>query len=153
MSRVRLIPEFVEFIPEQLEPGHLYVSMVHAVAIHLCACGCSRKTVTPLSPADWKLIYDGRNVSLRPSIGNWAYPCRSHYWITDGEVRWASDMSEEEIALMRGQAKRAKDKLHAQEGRHPPSSKAAPVTAEPPTEQASWSTKVRAWWDWFKHDG
>ncbi|HEY4092678.1 MAG TPA: DUF6527 family protein [Luteibacter sp.] len=153
MSQVRLIPEFVEFIPEELEAGHLYVSMIHAVAIHLCACGCNRKTVTPLSPADWKLTYDGRNVSLRPSIGNWSYPCRSHYWITDGAVRWASDMSEKEIAVMRGQAKHAKAALHAQERRDPPRSEPAPIATASPTEPASWSTKVRALWGWIRKDG
>jgi hypothetical protein len=35
----------------------------------------------PISPADWQLAYDGDTVSLTPSIGNWGFPRRSHYWI------------------------------------------------------------------------
>jgi len=31
-------------------------------------------------------------VSLAPSIGNWSFPCNSHYWITGNEVRWAADV-------------------------------------------------------------
>ena len=28
-------------------------------------------------------------VSLHPSIGNWSFPCRSHYWIRGNRVVWA----------------------------------------------------------------
>ncbi|MFE2118360.1 DUF6527 family protein [Streptomyces microflavus] len=45
--------------------------------------------VTPLSPAQWSVTYNGENVPLTPSIGNWSLPCRSHYWICDGRVRWS----------------------------------------------------------------
>lgn len=30
---------------------------------------------------------------LRPSVGNWSFPCQSHYWIDNGRVRWAGRMS------------------------------------------------------------
>lgn len=111
MKTASFFPRFVEFVPDELNQGFLYISMEYAVVVHLCACGCRRKTVTPLSPTDWKLIFDGRNVSLRPSIGNWAYPCRSHYWIVDGAVQWSSDMSEEAVADMR-QRSRDNKALH-----------------------------------------
>lgn len=101
MRTAHFSPCFVEFVPDELDQGRLYVSMEYAIVVHLCACGCGRKTVTPLSPTDWKLIFDGRNVSLLPSIGNWAYPCRSHYWIADGVVRWSPDMSDDNVADMR----------------------------------------------------
>jgi hypothetical protein len=91
-------PQFVESIPEALAPGVLYVSMSLASAIHLCACGCEQEVITPLSPTDWKLCFDGENVSLDPSIGNWSFPCRSHYWIRKGRVRWSISWSAEEIA-------------------------------------------------------
>jgi len=37
------------------------------------------------------LIFDGDTVSLYPSIGNWNFPCRSHYWIRYDHVEWAED--------------------------------------------------------------
>jgi hypothetical protein len=33
--------------------------------------------------------FDGRSVSLTPSIGSWSLPCHSHYFLTRGKVRWA----------------------------------------------------------------
>jgi hypothetical protein len=84
---------FVTPAPEVLEEGHLYVSMPYATAIHLCACGCRSEVVTPLRPGQWRLIFDGR-VSLRPSIGNWSYPCRSHYFIDRDRVGWARPWTE-----------------------------------------------------------
>lgn len=90
--------EFVEFVPKELVEGILYVSMTYSTAVHLCACGCLTKVVTPLSPAKWSLIFDGVSISLTPSIGNWQFPCRSHYWIRQNKVRWAPSWSDEEIA-------------------------------------------------------
>ncbi len=89
--------EFVEFIPDELKEGTLYVSIRFATAAHLCCCGCGSKVVTPLRPTDWKLIFDGKTVSLDPSIGNWSFACRSHYWIIRNRVKWAQQWSEEEI--------------------------------------------------------
>lgn len=88
---------FVDFIPDKMESGVLYVTMEFATASHLCCCGCGSEVVTPISPTDWQLSFDGRSVSLKPSIGNWSFPCQSHYWITNGRVRWALPMSREEI--------------------------------------------------------
>lgn len=62
---------------------------LYATAIHLCACGCGNEVVTPLTPVDWRLSFNGR-VSLPPSVGNWSFPCRSHYWITDEHIHWSS---------------------------------------------------------------
>jgi len=94
---MKLEHEFVEFIPKKLEHGKLYISIRFRTAVHLCACGCGIKTVTPLSPTDWKLTFDGRTVSLYPSIGNWGFPCRSHYWVTKSEIMWSTSWSDEEI--------------------------------------------------------
>ena len=32
-----------------------------------------------------------------PSIGNWQFPCKSHYWISGGEIRWAEEWTPEQI--------------------------------------------------------
>ena len=86
--------EFVENAPEVLEPDTLYVSIPFATVLHSCACGCGHEVVTPLSPSGWALTYDGVSVSLSPSIGNWNFPCRSHYVIAHDKVRWIRDVVE-----------------------------------------------------------
>jgi Family of unknown function (DUF6527) len=96
MKVAHIVPEFVTSFPEQLEPGVLYVSAQFSTAAHTCACGCSREVITPLSPAQWVLTFDG-SVSMRPSIGNWALPCQSHYVLDHGAIRWAAPMSKEAI--------------------------------------------------------
>lgn len=101
--------EFVEHAPEQLEPGVVYVSIKYASALHQCCCGCGSEVITPLTPTDWQLIFDGKTVSLYPSIGNWRYPCRSHYWIRRNRVKWAKSMSEAEIERGRSHDRVQKD--------------------------------------------
>jgi Family of unknown function (DUF6527) len=99
MKTAKLECEFVEFVPEQLTSGIIYISMEYATASHFCCCGCRRKVVTPFrKKSGWIITFDGENVSLWPSIGNWSFPCRSHYIIREGRVEWAADMSEAEIA-------------------------------------------------------
>ena len=89
MRLEKIEPEFVQYVPEQLAPGVLYVSLEYKVAVHNCACGCGWKTVTPLSRRQgWILSYNGESVSLNPSIGNLQYPCKSHYMITDNQIMW-----------------------------------------------------------------
>jgi hypothetical protein len=109
MTRVsELRYEFVRLIPEDLTPGTLYISVEYATASHLCCCGCGFEVVTPLSPTDWKLTFDGESVSLHPSIGNWAFACQSHYWINRNRIQWAGRMTPEEIAVGRELDRRAK---------------------------------------------
>lgn len=88
---------FVEFIPDVLEEGTIYVSIPYATAAHKCCCGCGSEVVTPLSPTDWVLIFDGETVTLDPSIGNWSFNCQSHYWIRRNKVIWARRWSRQEI--------------------------------------------------------
>ncbi|HYW38282.1 MAG TPA: DUF6527 family protein [Terriglobales bacterium] len=103
-----LVHEFVEFIPDVLEEGKIYVSMEYATVVHKCCCGCGKEVVTPLSPTDWKLIFDGKTISLDPSVGNWSSPCKSHYWIRKNRVAWARRWSQEEIDAGRTLDRRAK---------------------------------------------
>jgi len=96
--------EFVESIPENISDGVLYISTKYATAIHKCCCGCGNEVVTPFSPAQWSLTFDGESVSLEPSIGNWNFLCRSHYWIVQNKVKTAAPWSQKII-----DAGRAKD--------------------------------------------
>lgn len=97
MKVSRIIPRHVDFIPRQLEEGVLYISAQFKTASHLCCCGCGTKIVTPLVPTEFSLMESGDTVSLYPSIGNWNFPCQSHYWIKNGQVIIAGRMSREEI--------------------------------------------------------
>ena len=93
--------EFVDFIPNEVADGVVYVSIPYATVAHKCCCGCGMEVVTPLSPTDWELIFDGESISLDPSIGNWSFDCKSHYWIRRNKVRWADRWSQEEIDAVR----------------------------------------------------
>ncbi|MBK8455080.1 MAG: DUF6527 family protein [Thiofilum sp.] len=98
MSRIdRLQHRFVNSFPDNPESGVLYIALDFVTMSHLCCCGCGQEVITPLSPNDWKMIFDGQSITLHPSIGNWSLPCRSHYFIQNGKVQWASDWSDEQI--------------------------------------------------------
>lgn len=94
---MKLKHKFVKNIPDKIEDRVLYISIDFASAIHKCCCGCGREVVTPFSPTDWELIFNGETVSLYPSIGNWSLDCKSHYWITNNQIEWAPKWSKEEI--------------------------------------------------------
>lgn len=81
----------VRRIPEQLEYGILYVCFECNVVVHLCACGCGEKVVLPISPSCWSIEYNGDAVSMKPSVGNFQFPCHSHYWINRNVVIWIKD--------------------------------------------------------------
>ena len=106
---MRLRHEFVDHIPDQIEEYVLYVSIRFGTVVHKCACGCGQEVVTPLGPAEWRLTYNGKTISLAPSIGNWSFPCRSHYWIEDGNVQWARKFSGTDVSLVRGEARTRRD--------------------------------------------
>lgn len=97
-----ITPKFVEFIPKHLEAGPLYISGEYATTAHLCACGCGEKVVLPLHPTDWRMSFDGKAITIRPSVGNWGFPCKSHYLITENRIEWAGEWSDEQIAKGRG---------------------------------------------------
>lgn len=88
MRHETLTPEFVECIPDELQEGVLYVSEKYETAIHLCACGCGNQTVTPTGGNRWIITISNGNVTLNPSIGNWQFPCKSHYFIRENRVEW-----------------------------------------------------------------
>ncbi len=113
---MKLAHKFVKSVPEKLEDGMLYISMEYATAIHKCCCGCGYEVVTPFSPKDWKLTFDGESISLTPSIGNLSFPCKSHYWIRNSMVQWAPSWTGEEIERVRGKGDRTKNAPHEKKG-------------------------------------
>lgn len=94
---MRIKLERVHFMPKELHAGMLYVSEEFGAAAHLCACGCGAKIRTPLGPTDWSVEETSAGPTLRPSVGNWQQACQSHYWISRGEVNWATQWTPEQI--------------------------------------------------------
>ena len=85
--------EIVHRVPETLQPDVLYVCFDCNVVVHLCACGCGEKVILPIDPDFWRIEYDGETISLYPSIGNFQFACKSHYWIRKNNVVWADMFS------------------------------------------------------------
>lgn len=129
MKADRVRPEYVEFLPRTQEDGVLYISRKFSTASHRCCCGCGTKIVTPLRETEYSLTERGGLVSLRPSIGNWNHPCRSHYLIRDNRVIWAAAMSQAAIDLGRAHDDALKDAYFA---------------------KVAWPWWRRAW-SWLKH--
>jgi hypothetical protein len=96
---------FVESFPTPMEPGILYVSTTYSTAGHICPCGCRREVVTKLSPARWRVIFDGE-VSLSPSVAATALPCNSHYFITRGIVDWHRKLDARQASAARAADRR-----------------------------------------------
>ena len=136
--------QFVQYIPQGLAPGVLYISMEYGTAAHSCCCGCGEPVVTPFTPTDWKMSYDGETVSLSPSIGNWALACRSHYVIDHGCVLEAGSWTDKQVATERRRDRAAKarhyDAASAPEAAAPPK----PASAPQP-ENAGLLSRIRGW--------
>lgn len=140
---------FVEYIPDQIEEGVLFISIPFATATHKCCCGCGHEVVTPLSPTDWSLTFDGVFVSLDPSIGNWSFPCQSHYWIRKNKVQWARQWSSEEIRRGRLQDRVAKGNYYEE---HLKSDKARVTDRQPQTTHRPGGLK-HLWHRLFRRGG
>lgn len=88
-----LEPTFVDTIPTQggeMQEGRLYVSIKEMSAVHLCACGCGRKVVTPLGKNGWSLLLSEGAITIRPEMGCASLKCGAKYNITNNKVQWAN---------------------------------------------------------------
>lgn len=119
----------VDFMPKVLEPSIIYVSEKYGTAAHLCACGCGEKIRTPLGPAEWAVTVGLNGPSVWPSVGSWQRPCRSHYVIRDGEVRWARQWSDAEVSAGQSHERAYREAHFAKR------------------TQAHWISKI---WNWVK---
>lgn len=142
MRPKRLQHRFVEFIPDMLDEGILYVSMEYMTVAHKCCCGCGSEVSISLSPTDWHLIFDGKTISLEPSIGSRTLPCRSHYFITKNQVRWAHKFSDSAIYAGREQDAASNEEYYESKQK-PTISK--PVEQPQPKTNGFWSKLVK-WW-------
>ena len=101
MSRATYSHKFVKAFPDKLDEGILYVSVEFGTAAHRCFCGCHSEVYTRFSPHDWSMQFNGETISINPSIGNWSFPCQSHYVLDGGYVHWADRWSRERVELGR----------------------------------------------------
>jgi len=136
--------KFVEFMPEHLEDDVLYVAMDYGTVLHKCCCGCGNEVNTPLSPNDWRLIFDGETVTLKPSIGNWSFDCKSHYWITNNRIEWASQWDDNQIKKVR-QIESSERKAYYEDKRINNSQKE--VSYNMPVIEPS--SKRKRWFEWL----
>jgi hypothetical protein len=116
MRHKSLEHRFVRTVPRDIEPGVLYVSMDYATAVHSCCCGCGERIVTPFTPTDWKMTFDGETISLHPSVGNWQLRCRSHYVVHEGRVLEAGNWTAAEVAAGLRREQAAKRRYYQQQG-------------------------------------
>jgi hypothetical protein len=133
---------FVDLLPPTVEERTLYVSVEYKCMVHLCLCGCGHKVVTPLSPTGWSLTFDGKTVSIYPSVGNWNLPCQSHYWIRESRVEWARKWSPEQIKAGAARDSRLKEEYFV---RNAGVTGASPESTDAHAEQSGgiWARLVR----------
>jgi len=112
MKHKTIRPEFVELIPDVVKDGILYISITFATATHKCACGCNEIVVTPIKPTDWTLTWNGKTITMNPSIGNWSLPCQSHYWIEENKIIWSRKWNDLEIKAVRTKDKKIKSQYY-----------------------------------------
>lgn len=148
MTRVySCLHEFVTTPPDNLDEGKIYVSIKFATAAHKCMCGCGCEVITPIRPTDWHLTFDGETVSLHPSLGNWGFPCQSHYFIKNNSVIWAGVMSK--AAIDRGRTFDAMSKeryFNAPTASPPPPSQIAVIPKdEPKAEKVGFLAAIVRW--------
>lgn len=142
MRHRHLEHQFVRHIPEVLEPGVIYVSMDYATAAHICCCGCRQEVVTPFTPTDWRMTFDGETLSLWPSIGNWNLPCRSHYIIDRSRIIEADSWSDEQSSAEHARDKVTKIKFYGSEAPAPSPPRELPDAT--PIQRSLW-VSIKRW--------
>lgn len=151
-KRLSVAHEFVEFIPNELQEGVIYVSIDYTTVVHKCCCGCGSEVVTPLTPTDWALTFNGDTISLHPSIGNWSFPCRSHYWIKKGKVEWAGQWTQEKIDAGKRKDRQAKREHFEQSVFESENEGWSAPIRKPTTKKNSWQKIVAKLKSVFKLD-
>jgi hypothetical protein len=89
------------------------------------------------------MTFDGKTISLYPSVGNWRLACRSHYWIDGSQVRWSDEWSEAQIEAGFARDARLKQDYYRQQPASAPSGNTAPSE---PSGAARQAPVKRGWW-------
>lgn len=100
---MRFVYQAVERIPKSLSSGVVYHSEEYEIGALLCACGCGHR-VSLIVPDSHQVVSENGLATIRPSIAVCDAPCKSHYFISAGQVEWLPAFSSEiAAAVMRGQ--------------------------------------------------
>ena len=137
--------KFVDFIPNIIEDDILYISLNYGTVIHNCACGCGNEVNTPLSPTSWKMIYNGETITLKPSIGNWSYDCKSHYWITNNEIEWSVKWDDDMIREVRNNEDLEREEYYKKIDSQDFNKKNESIQIDSVTESKSWLQRLLFW--------
>jgi len=78
------------------EKNVLYVCESGNLSWHICPCDqtdmikekCPGRIVRTRLDSDWTFTFDGDIPTISPSISNVSLPCKSHYVLTAGELRF-----------------------------------------------------------------
>lgn len=103
---MKYVYQAVDRLPKTLSEGVLYYSEEFEVGAFLCACGCGHR-VSLLVPDSHQITSENGLATVSPSISVCDAPCKSHYFISAGEVEWMPAFSEAvAAATMQGQIAR-----------------------------------------------
>lgn len=91
--------QIVERIPKKLDDGIVYHNIEFELAALLCACGCGHR-ITLLVPDSHQISSKDGLATIRPSIGVFDAECRSHFFVTAGQVEWMSAFNAHQAALV-----------------------------------------------------
>ena len=93
----------VQDIPDKLDSGIVYHNKEFEIAALLCPCGCGHR-ISLLVPDSHQIYSEKGFVTIKPSISVCDATCKSHFFITTGNVRWFPSFSESEAnQIMRDQ--------------------------------------------------
>lgn len=104
MKKIKKVPVEIRFFEgnrpewEDMEEGVIYVHKESTQSFHNCLCGCKEPVVMALDfinidgeeikgiwpPGNWNLTIKDGKATFSPSVGNYEFPCKSHYIITKG---------------------------------------------------------------------
>jgi hypothetical protein len=96
----------VERLPKLLSSNVVYHSEEFEVGALLCACGCGHRVML-LVPDSHQVTSENGMATVMPSIAVCDAPCKSHYFITAGQVAWLPAFSDAAAtSVMRSQIAR-----------------------------------------------
>lgn len=85
---MRMILKEQEVIPGRfhMEYGDLVIMGQANHTVHRCPCKCGNYVHIPITPSPHGWEFDEETITFKDSILNRS--CGSHYYITNGEVKW-----------------------------------------------------------------
>jgi len=142
-------PQYVEQLPDQMEEGVLYICEEFDLTAHKCCCGCGEDVYNKISPAKWRLTrMPGGTVSLYPSVGNWKYACKSHYWISKNRVINAGPMSARAIKAVQQRDRQDRNRYIASVNAQPDFERSMNLWRRPRFLFTSILHRIRSLWPW-----